>query len=105
MEQALQLRDVHKRYGRREVLAGVEIELERGRRLGVIGPAASGKTVLCKLVCGLETPDRGTVAVLGEAVTGKRESELGALRRWIGMLFQNHALFDFLTVEQNVAFP
>jgi phospholipid/cholesterol/gamma-HCH transport system ATP-binding protein len=105
MAPALQLHEVHKRYGRREVLDGVELELERGRRLGVIGPAASGKTVLCKLVCGLETPDRGTVAVLGEAVTGKREAELGALRRRIGMLFQNHALFDFLSVEQNVAFP
>jgi phospholipid/cholesterol/gamma-HCH transport system ATP-binding protein len=105
MAPALQLHDVHKRYGRREVLAGVELELERGRRLGVIGPAASGKTALCKLVCGLETPDRGTVAVLGEAVTGKREAELGALRRRIGMLFQNHALFDFLSVEHNVAFP
>jgi phospholipid/cholesterol/gamma-HCH transport system ATP-binding protein len=105
MAQALQLHEVHKRYGAREVLAGISLELERGRRLGVIGPAASGKTVLCKLVCGLETPDRGTVAVLGDAVTGKRESELGALRRRIGMLFQNHALFDFLSVEQNVAFP
>src|SRR6185436_5426467 len=105
MTQALRLHDVHKRYGRRDVLGGVELELERGQRLGVIGPAASGKTVICKLVCGLEAPDRGTVEVLGEAVTGKPEPELGPLRRRIGMLFQNHALFDFLSVEQNVAFP
>src|SRR5678816_856804 len=105
MTPALRLHDVHKRYGRRDVLAGVSLELARGQRLGVIGPAASGKTVICKLICGLEAPDRGTVEVLGEEVTGRREPELGPLRRRIGMLFQNHALFDFLSVAQNVAFP
>ena|SRR5678816_419409 len=105
MTPALRLHDVHKRYGRRDVLDGVSLELARGQRLGVIGPAASGKTVICKLICGLEAPDRGTVEVLGEEVTGRREPELGPLRRRIGMLFQNHALFDFLSVAQNVAFP
>jgi phospholipid/cholesterol/gamma-HCH transport system ATP-binding protein len=99
MRSALRLQDVHKRYGRREVLAGVSLELAAGRRLGLIGPAASGKTLICKLVCGLEAADRGEVEVLGEAIAGKREVELGALRRRIGMLFQNHALFDFLPVE------
>ena len=102
---ALRLRDVHKRYGRRDVLAGVSLDLARGARLGVIGPAASGKTVLCKLICGLEAPDRGAIEVLGHDVIGKREAELGALRQRIGMLFQNHALFDFLSVAHNVAFP
>jgi phospholipid/cholesterol/gamma-HCH transport system ATP-binding protein len=102
---ALRLHDVHKRYGRRDVLAGVSLDLAPGGRLGVIGPAASGKTVLCKLVAGLEAPDRGAIEVLGHDIVGKRESELGALRQRIGMLFQSHALFDFLSVEQNVAFP
>ena len=105
MTAAVQLDDVHKRYGARGVLAGVSLALAPGGRLGVIGPAASGKTVLCKLICGLDAPDRGAIAVLGQAVVGKRESELGPLRQRIGMLFQNHALFDFLTVAQNVAFP
>jgi phospholipid/cholesterol/gamma-HCH transport system ATP-binding protein len=102
---ALRLHDVHKRHGRRDVLAGVSLELARGARLGVIGPAASGKTVLCKLICGLETTDRGTVEVLGHDLAHLREAERGAVRQRIGMLFQNHALFDFLSVEQNVAFP
>jgi phospholipid/cholesterol/gamma-HCH transport system ATP-binding protein len=102
---ALRLHDVHKRYGRRDVLAGVSLDLAAGGRLGVIGPAASGKTVLCKLICGLEAPDGGAIEVLGEAVVGKREPELGPVRRRIGMLFQNHALFDFLSVAENVAFP
>ena len=61
--------------------------------------------MLLKLVCGLEQPDQGAIEVLGETVVGKREAELGALRRRIGMLFQNYALFDFLSVEGNVAFP
>ena len=101
----VRLRDVHKRYGRHDVLAGVSLDLAPGARLGLIGPAASGKTVLCKLVCGLEQPDRGSVEVLGESLAGKREAELGAVRRRIGMLFQSPALFDFLSVADNVAFP
>ena len=59
----VRLRDVHKCYGPRDVLAGVSLDLAPGARLGLIGPAASGKTVLCKLVCGLEQPDRGSVEV------------------------------------------
>lgn len=105
MSDALRLDDVHKRYGARVVLAGVSLSLAPGGRLGLIGPAASGKTVICKLVCGLEAPDRGTIDVLGEPVVGKREAELGGLRRRIGMLFQSYALFDFLSVAENVAFP
>jgi phospholipid/cholesterol/gamma-HCH transport system ATP-binding protein len=102
---AIRLHDVHKRYGRRDVLAGVSLDVAPGARLGLIGPAASGKTVLCKLVCGLERPDRGAIEVLGEPITGTPEAALGALRRRIGMLFQSHALFDFLSVADNVAFP
>jgi phospholipid/cholesterol/gamma-HCH transport system ATP-binding protein len=102
---ALRLHDVHKRYRRRDVLAGVSLELAPCARLGLIGPAGSGKTVLCKLICGLERPDRGAIEVLGEDVVDRGEAELGALRRRIGMLFQSPALFDFLTVAQNVAFP
>jgi phospholipid/cholesterol/gamma-HCH transport system ATP-binding protein len=102
---AVRLHDVHKRYGRRDVLTGVSLDIAPGGRLGVIGPAASGKTVICKLVAGLEAPDRGAIEVLGNAIAGRREAELGALRQRIGMLFQSYALFDFLSVEQNVAFP
>jgi phospholipid/cholesterol/gamma-HCH transport system ATP-binding protein len=111
---AIRIVDVHKRFGQRRVLAGASLEVARGARLGLIGPAASGKTVLCKLVCGLEQPDRGTVEVLGETIAGRaadgtsvirREASLGPLRRRIGMLFQSYALFDFLSVEENVAFP
>ncbi len=102
---AIKLDGVHKAYGRRDVLSGITLELTPGKKLGLIGPAASGKSVICKLVCGLEQPDRGTIEVLGTRVDGKRETELGDLRQRIGMLFQNYALFDFLDVAGNVAFP
>ncbi|HET9627442.1 MAG TPA: ATP-binding cassette domain-containing protein [Kofleriaceae bacterium] len=102
---AIRLADVHKAFGRRRVLTGVSLDVARGGRLGVIGPAAAGKTVICKLVAGLEAPDRGAIEVLGESVVGRREAELGALRQRIGMLFQSYALFDFLSVAGNVAFP
>ena len=105
MPVAIELVDVHKRYGERAVLDGISLDVAQGKRLGLIGPAAAGKSVICKLVCGLEQPDAGTIRVLGESVVGRGEAELGPLRRRIGMLFQNYALFDFLTVEQNVAFP
>ncbi len=102
---AIRIANVAKSYGHHEVLDNVSLVVESGKRLGLIGPAASGKSVLCKLVCGLEAPDSGVIEVLGQSVVGKREVDLGPLRRRIGMLFQNYALFDFLTVEQNVAFP
>jgi phospholipid/cholesterol/gamma-HCH transport system ATP-binding protein len=113
---AIRITDVHKSFGRRRVLAAASLEVARGARIGLIGPAAAGKTVLCKLICGLEQPDRGSVEVLGERIAGRparpgapsvqrSEASLGPLRRRIGMLFQSYALFDFLTVEENVAFP
>jgi phospholipid/cholesterol/gamma-HCH transport system ATP-binding protein len=102
---AVRLHDVHKRYGDRRVLDGVSLDVARGARVGLIGPAASGKSVLLKLACGLERADAGSVELLGEPLAGKAESELGALRKRVGMLFQNYALFDFLTVAGNVAFP
>ncbi len=99
------LASVAKRYGERSVLRGFDLEVARGARVGLIGPAASGKSVVLKLVCGLEQPDAGSIHVLGEPLGGRTEVALGPLRRRIGMLFQNYALFDFMTVADNVAFP
>ena len=102
---AIHLAGVRKAYGAHHVLDGLSLDIAAGTRVGLIGPAASGKSVVLKLCCGLEAPDAGDIEVLGESVVGKREVQLGPLRRRIGMLFQNYALFDFLTVAQNVAFP
>ena len=117
MTAAIRLAGIHKRFGRREVLRDISLEVAPGGKLGIIGPAASGKTVIAKLVAGLEAPDAGAIDVLGTAIAGigagestgdghrLGETALGALRQRIGMLFQSYALFDFLTVAQNVAFP
>lgn len=102
---AIRIANVTKRYGRNLVLDGISLDIARGARIGLIGPAAAGKSVICKLVCGLEQPDAGNITVLGESVVGKPEVALGPLRRRIGMLFQAYALFDYMTVEANVRFP
>jgi phospholipid/cholesterol/gamma-HCH transport system ATP-binding protein len=104
-DSAITFANVSKRYGTRRVLDGISLEIARGARIGLIGPAASGKSVVCKLACGLEVPDAGSIRVLDTDVVGKREVELGPMRRRMGMLFQNYALFDYLTVQANVAFP
>jgi phospholipid/cholesterol/gamma-HCH transport system ATP-binding protein len=104
-ELVVRARGLAKRYGDRVVLDGVDLDVRRGARLGLIGPAASGKTVLLKHIAGLEQPDRGELAVLGVGIVGKTESQLAAVRSRLGMLFQNYALFDFLPLSGNVAFP
>ncbi|MEZ4359768.1 MAG: ATP-binding cassette domain-containing protein [Kofleriaceae bacterium] len=102
---AVELRGVRKTFDGRAVLDDVDLVVAPGARVGVLGAAASGKSLLLRLLCGLIAPDVGAISVLGEEVTGRREAELGTLRRRLGVLFQSYALFDFLTVAGNVAFP
>jgi len=96
---------VTKSFGRIALLRGVDLEIPRGQRLGLIGPAASGKSVIVKLICGLLAPDAGAIEIDGRDITELDEDELMPVRAGIGMLFQNYALFDFLSVEDNVGFP
>jgi phospholipid/cholesterol/gamma-HCH transport system ATP-binding protein len=83
----------------------VSLEVPEGCLYGLIGPGASGKSVVLKLIVGLVRPDSGTVAVGGRDVTHMSEVQLSELRLRFGMLFQNNALFDYLTVADNIAFP
>ena len=87
------------------LLDGVTLHVDQGTRWGLVGPGASGKTVLLKLIAGLLEPDAGKITVAGHDITQASEEELQAVRVRIGMLFQNYALFDFMTVAENVAFP
>ncbi|GMV40728.1 MAG: ABC transporter ATP-binding protein [Myxococcales bacterium] len=98
-------RDICKRFGDVHVLDGVDLHLRRGELLGVIGPGGAGKSVLLKILCGLVRPDRGTVEVQGQDLARLDGVALAAVRRQYGVLFQNYALFDFMTVAENVAFP
>jgi phospholipid/cholesterol/gamma-HCH transport system ATP-binding protein len=99
------LSNVKKRFGRRVVLDGVDLDVPAGGRVGIIGPAASGKSVLLKVICGLLRADDGEVSVDGKPVGDLSEEGLAPVRARIGFLFQNYALFDFMSVGDNVAFP
>ncbi|MBU1511321.1 ATP-binding cassette domain-containing protein, partial [Myxococcota bacterium] len=89
----------------RPVLSDVTWHIEAGSVWGIIGPPASGKSVLAKTLCGLFTPRQGRLIVDGVDLPGLPEPARVRVRRKMGMLFQNNALFDFLRVRENVAFP
>jgi phospholipid/cholesterol/gamma-HCH transport system ATP-binding protein len=101
----LQLQAVSKTLLGRRVLDHVDVDLVAGEIWGLVGTAGSGKSVLLKHICGLLRPDSGRVRVLGTDLGQMSEDQLQQTRSSIGMLFQNNALFDFMNVLQNVAFP
>ncbi len=96
------LRDVHKRFGSQVVLDGVDLDVQEGETLALLGPSGTGKSVLLKHIIGLIRPDSGTVVVDDEDVGRLRRKELAALRSRIGYVFQNGALFDSMSVFENV---
>jgi phospholipid/cholesterol/gamma-HCH transport system ATP-binding protein len=91
--------------GKRTILRDVSLTVPTGCLYGLIGPGASGKSVLLKLITGLMKPDHGSVQVGRDSVTEASDLRLQEIRKSIGMLFQNNALFDHLTVFDNIAFP
>lgn len=94
-----------KSFGGMPVLQGVNLDVPAGCLYGLIGPGAAGKSVLLKMLTGLMRPDSGRVVVDRRDVHGMNEIELAAFRLRFGMLFQNNALFDYMTVGENIAFP
>ncbi len=101
----IEVDNVHIGFGHTPLLRGVSLSIAKGQRYGIMGPAACGKSVLLKLFCGLLRVDSGTITIDGHDITAMREAQLMPIRNRIGMLFQNYALFDFMTVADNVAFP
>jgi phospholipid/cholesterol/gamma-HCH transport system ATP-binding protein len=100
----LELRNVVKAYGDHEVLGGVSFSVRRGETKIIIGASGSGKSTILKLVMGLEKPDEGQILIDGEDTTGLKEREMVRIRQRMGMVFQESALFDSLTVRENVAY-
>ncbi|MGC8809322.1 MAG: ABC transporter ATP-binding protein [bacterium] len=98
------LREVHKSFGSNHVLRGVNLEVKRGESMVVIGGSGTGKSVLIKCVIGLLHHDRGEIYVDGQEISRLSEEEWNELRKKFGMLFQRDALFDSLTVWENVGF-
>ncbi len=101
----VEFRDVHKAYGDKQVLRGASLKVYRGEVLVILGGSGSGKSVTLRQMLGLESPDEGRVLVEGEDITDFPEQELYRVRKKFGMLFQSGALFDSMTVFDNVAFP
>jgi len=102
---AVVVENLHKSFGSQPVLDGVSLTVRRGETLAVLGRSGSGKSVLLKLIIGLEKPDSGSVRIHGEDIAGLALDQIGEIRKKMGFLFQHAALYDSLTVEQNVAFP
>lgn len=97
--------DVHKRFGGQQVLNGVSLAVRRGETLAVLGRSGTGKSVLLRLIIGLDKPDSGSVCIHGQDLAGLALDQLGEIRKKMGFLFQHAALYDSLTVAENVAFP
>ncbi|MGA4643746.1 ABC transporter ATP-binding protein [Limisphaera sp. 4302-co] len=100
----IEVRGLSKRFGSQTVLEGIDLHIERGESVVIIGRSGCGKSVLLKHLIGLLQPDEGSVRVDGQEITRMDERRLLEVRRKFGMLFQNAALFDSLTVAENVAF-
>ena len=97
--------ELHKSFGSQKVLNGISLAVKRGETLAVLGRSGTGKSVLLRLVIGLEKPDSGSVLIHGQDIAGLAIDRMGEIRKKMGFLFQHAALYDSLTVEQNVAFP
>src|SRR5438034_8449646 len=99
------VRDLRKAIGEQEILRGVELDVAVGETLVIIGRSGGGKSVLLKHLIGLMQPDAGEIWVSGNNIIGMSERQLTAIRQKVGILFQSGALFDSMTVEDNIAFP
>ena len=99
----IRIQGLRKRLGAKQVLDGVDLEIQTGETVVVLGPSGTGKSVLLKHILGLMMADEGSIQVDGEEIVGRRERELNVIRRRFGMLFQGSALFDSMTVGENVA--
>lgn len=100
----IKIENLYKSFGQKEVLNGVDLEIEAGEIMVIIGQSGSGKSVLLKHIIGIMKPDAGDIYVDGQQTNSLTEKEILKLSRKFGMLFQGSALFDSLTVEENVAF-
>lgn len=99
------IRDLQKSFGNNQVLAGVDLTLQRGENVVILGRSGAGKSVLIKCVIGLIAPDDGLVTVLGKNIFELDHEELDKVRARVGFLFQGNALYDSLTVRGNLEFP
>jgi phospholipid/cholesterol/gamma-HCH transport system ATP-binding protein len=99
------VKGLRKSFGAQSVLNGIDLAVDKGETVAVLGRSGTGKSVLLKLLVGLQPPDAGSICIQGEEITGLERDRLNEIRKKIGFLFQQAALYDSLTIEENVAFP
>lgn len=104
-EKVISIRGLYKSFGENQVLRGIDLDVYKGENVVVLGRSGTGKSVLIKIIAGLLMPDEGQVNVLGMEVETLNEKELRALRLKLGFSFQNSALYDSMTVGENLQFP
>ena len=104
-EIVIDIKGLYKSFGNNHVLRGVDLEVDREENVVVLGRSGTGKSVLIKIICGLLTQDEGSVIVLGEDVKNLSNRRLEQLRLKVGFSFQLSALYDSMTVKENIAFP
>lgn len=104
-EDVILIKDLYKSFGDLHVLRGVDLEVKHNENFAILGRSGMGKSVLIKIICGLLMPDSGSVNVLGKDVPNLDKKDLMELRLQIGFSFQNSALYDSMTVGENLAFP
>jgi phospholipid/cholesterol/gamma-HCH transport system ATP-binding protein len=103
--ESLVIRGLHKSFGSQKVLDGVDLTADRGQTVVVLGRSGTGKSVLLRLIVGLQQPDSGSIRIHGQEIVGLEMDRLNEIRMKMGFLFQQAALYDSLTVEENVEFP
>jgi phospholipid/cholesterol/gamma-HCH transport system ATP-binding protein len=99
------LKGLHKSFGEQHVLDGVDLTVGSGQTVAVLGRSGTGKSVLLKLIVGLQKPDAGSIRIHGQEIRGCQLEAMNKVRKSMGFLFQHAALYDSLTVSENVAFP
>jgi phospholipid/cholesterol/gamma-HCH transport system ATP-binding protein len=99
------IRGLRKSFGAQVVLNGIDLTIDRGKTLAVLGQSGTGKSILLKLIVGLIPPDSGSIEIEGQDIATVQRDQLNEIRKKIGFLFQNAALYDSLTVAENVDFP
>ena len=101
----LEIKQLTKRFNKKKVINNLSIKIEPGQKVTIIGPSGSGKSTILKLILGLITPDHGKILVNEKEMIFTSKEQVYEMRKNIGLLFQSSALFDSMTVEENVAFP
>ena len=105
MSTILEYIDIHKSFGSKVIYKGLHLQIQKGETLCIIGGSGTGKSVMIKMLVGLLRPDQGKILAWGEDISKYNEKEMLPIRKRIAMLFQNGALFDSLTVAENIAYP